>query len=226
MLCIGHRGAAGHEPENTLLSIRRALAMGAGAIEIDVRSHHGALIVIHDSTLDRTTNGAGPLRRHTLAAIRSLDAGKGQQIPLLQEVLDLVDRRALINIELKGPRTAAPVLALLRQYLTRGWSPADFLISSFRRKELRQLRDSPFPIGILYARSARLYRRLAHSLRASSIHVPLSHVTPRLISRVHADGLKLFVYTVNASSEIARMQSFGVDAIFTDFPDRCPPLAH
>lgn len=220
MLCIGHRGACGHEPENTLRSVRRALEMGADGVEIDVYALEGELIVIHDSTLDRTTNGSGPLRRQTLAHVRGLDAGGGERIPLLREVLDMVNRRALVNIELKGPRTAAPVRALLEDYLARGWSPAEFLVSSFRRAELAQLRDSGLPIGILFPRSARLFRRIARALGASSIHVPLAHATPRLVSRVHADGRKLFVYTVNARPEMERMRQIGVDGIFSDYPDR------
>ena len=221
MLCIGHRGAGGLEPENTLLSVRRALELGADGIEVDVHCLGDELIVIHDATLDRTTNGSGPLRRHTLAQVRSLDAGKGERIPLLHEVLDAVDRRVLVNIELKGPRTAVPVQALLQEYIARrGWTPEDFVVSSFRRGELRRLRDSQFPLGILFARSARLFRRPARGLRAWSIHVPFAHVTPRLVSRVHADGRKLFVFTVNDRADMERMQQMGVDGIFSDYPDR------
>jgi glycerophosphoryl diester phosphodiesterase len=221
VLCIGHRGAGGHEPENTLRSVRRALDMGADGIEIDVHCLDGALIVIHDATLNRTTDGSGPLRRRTLAQVRGLDAGKGERIPLLHEVLDAVDRRALVNIELKGPRTAAPVQALLRQYIARrGWSPKDFLISSFRRAELRQLRGSGLPIGILFVRSPRRFRPLARELDAWSVHVPLQRVAPRLVSRVHADGRKLFVFTVNDRADMERLQQWGVDGIFSDYPDR------
>lgn len=221
MLCIGHRGACGHEPENTLRSVRRALDMGADGIEIDVHFLDGELVVIHDNSLNRTTNGSGPLRRHTLAQVRALDAGKGEQIPLLREVLDTVDRRALVNIELKGTRTAAPVLALVRDYIARrSWSPADFLISSFHRTELRAIRGCGLPIGILFGRSPRLFRRLARALDAWSINVPSAHVTTGLVSRVHANGLKLLVFTINDRPAMERMQKLGVDGIFTDFPDR------
>jgi glycerophosphoryl diester phosphodiesterase len=221
MLCIGHRGAAGLEPENTLRSVRRALELGADGIEIDVHCLEGELIVIHDSRLDRTTNGAGLLRRHTVPQVRSLDAGKGERIPLLREVLETVNRRALVNIELKGPRTAGPVLALLRDFVARGgWAPGDFLVSSFHRAELRQLRGSGFPIGILFARSARLFHRPARALGASSIHVPLAQVSPGLVSRVHDDGRKLFVFTVNDPADMERLKQMGVDGIFTDYPDR------
>jgi glycerophosphoryl diester phosphodiesterase len=196
--------------------------MGADGIEIDVHWVHGELLVFHDDRLQRTTNGTGLLRRHSIAHLRALNAGKGERIPFLREVLDAVDRRALVNIELKGRHTALPVLAVLREYVAhRGWSPSDFLISSFRRSELRQMPGAGFPIGILFAASPRLFRRIARELGASSIHVPLQRVTPGLIARVHADGRKLLVYTVNDPADIDRMQALGADGIFTDFPDRC-----
>ena len=220
MLCIGHRGAAGHEPENTLRSIRRALEMGADGIEIDVYNLNGDLIVIHDSTLDRTTDGSGPLRRKTLTQLRTLDAGQGEKIPLLSEVLDTVNGRALVNIELKGPRTAVPVLALLREYIANGNSTEDFLVSSFRRTELVQLHGSGLRLGVLFASSPRRFRPIAGKLGAWSIHVPLGHVNPGLVSRIHDDGRKVFVYTVNTRRDMDRLELMGVDGFFTDFPDR------
>ncbi len=220
MLCIGHRGACGHEPENTLRSVRRALEMGADGVEIDVHWHEGELIVIHDSTLNRTTNGLGPLRRRSLARLRRLDAGKRERIPFLREVIDAVGGRALLNIELKGAGTAGPVVALLREYLGNGWAAENFLISSFHRKELRHLRDCGLRIGILFGRSPRRFRPLAEELGAWSIHVPLGRVTPGLVGDVHADGRKLLVYTVNERADMDRMDAMGVDGIFSDFPDR------
>src|SRR5436309_1394238 len=98
-LCIGHRGARGHEPENTVRSVRRAMELGANGIEVDVYFVDGELIVIHDDTLDRTTNGHGPVVEQSLDFIRSLDAGKGEKIPTLREIFDAVDRRAFINVE-------------------------------------------------------------------------------------------------------------------------------
>jgi glycerophosphoryl diester phosphodiesterase len=218
LICIGHRGAAGLEPENTLRSVRRALDLGADGVEIDVRLLDGELIVLHDAKLDRTTNGRGPLRKHSLAEVRALDAGKGERIPLLREVIDAIDRRALLNIELKGPGTASPVRALLANYLTQGWSPSAFLVSSFRRAELRRMRGSGLPVGILFAGASRRFRPLARTLGAVSIHVPLAHATPRLVRQVHAEGLRLFVFTVNTAADIGRMRAMGIDGVFTDFP--------
>ncbi len=101
LFCFGHRGARGHEPENTLRSVRQALELGANGIEVDVHPADGRLVVIHDDTLNRTTNGAGLVAEKTFSYLRSLDAGQGERIPTLEEVFDVVNRRAVINVELK-----------------------------------------------------------------------------------------------------------------------------
>lgn len=221
MLCIGHRGAAGHEPENTLRSIRRALELGADGIEIDVYAVHGELLVIHDTTLDRTTNGRGRLTDHTLEELRALDAGHGERIPTLAEVFDTVDQRALINIELKGRETAVPTLALIERYVNeRGWRHEDFLVSSFRRRELRALKGTPVRRGVLFVRSPWGFARTARDLGAWSVHFDVHFLREKQVSEAHRLGLKVFVYTVNNPGEIARCRAWGVDAIFSDFPDR------
>ena len=106
MLCIGHRGAMGHEPENTLRSVNKALELGVDAVEIDVYNIEERAIVFHDRTLGRTTNGTGNIADCSFAYLRSLDAGKGEQIPTLEEVIEAIDRQAVIDIELKGGHTA------------------------------------------------------------------------------------------------------------------------
>lgn len=220
-LGIGHRGAAGYEPENTLRSIRKALELGAKAVEIDVYQVEGHLIVIHDSTLERTTNGRGRVMRKTFAQLRTLDAGKGEQIPTLEEVLDLVDRRALVNVELKGRHTALPVKALIDHYVKRrGWSHEDFLVSSFQHRELTTLAHSGIPLGILFSKSPRHFAKLASLMGATSINLCAKHVTSAAINRAHDLGLKVFVYTVNAPADISRLREMGVDGVFSDFPDR------
>ena len=103
VIVTGHRGAAGLEPENTIRSFQRALALGVDQVELDVHlTHDRELVVIHDETLDRTTNGRGPVHAVTLAEIQTLDAGKGERVPTLQEVIDVVKGRAVLQIELKG----------------------------------------------------------------------------------------------------------------------------
>jgi glycerophosphoryl diester phosphodiesterase len=221
MLAIGHRGARGHEPENTLRSIRRALELGAGGVEIDVYFIDGQLVVFHDAKVDRTTNGHGRLARKSFGELRALDAGKGERIPTLREVFELVDRRALIHVELKGRGTVESVAGLIREFVQqRGWRFSEFIVSSFHRTELRALAGGEIPIGVLFKRSARYFARVAKSLGAVAIHPNLRFVNRRLVERAHAAGLKVFVYTVNRPRDIARMKEFGVDGVFTDYPER------
>jgi glycerophosphoryl diester phosphodiesterase len=220
-LCIGHRGAAGHEPENTLRSIRRAIEMGAHGIEIDVRLVHGELLVMHDAKLDRTTNGHGLLARKPLALLRSLDAGKGERIPTLREVIETVNRRAFLNIELKGRRTAKPVSNLVHEFVQeRGWRYEDFLVSSFTRAELRAVSDPQIPIGLLLTRPTRLYALSARRVRACAVHPAVRFVTERFVEDAHRRGLRVFPYTANSPAEIHRLKKLGVDGVFTDFPER------
>lgn len=220
-LCIGHRGARGHEPENTLRSVRRALELGAHGIEIDVRMADGEIVVIHDGTLDRTTDGSGAVSRKSLAQLRALDAGQGERIPTLSEVFETVDRRAFVNVELKGRRTAGPVSALIAEFVEqRGWSYEDFVVSSFSRAELRAIADPRIPIALLLARPTRLYPLSARRVRASAVNPALRYVTRQFVEDAHRRGLRVFVYTVNEPADIARMREWGVDGVFTDYPER------
>jgi len=242
-LRIGHRGASGHEPENTLRSIRRALALGANGIEIDVRlTRDGELAVFHDARLSRVTDGGGLLARRTLAELRQLDAGKGEKIPTLREVLDLLAGRAWLNIELKAPGTGAAVLREAERAIREGgWNPRDLVVSSFDRGELAaMLRCAgtsetaglaktgrspgvprvPFGIGVLVSRRPASLARLAAPLGATSLHLPRRLAIPTLITRAHSLGLRVYVFTVNDGAEIARLKSMGVDGVFTDFPER------
>lgn len=221
LLCIGHRGAAGYEPENTLRSIRRAIELGAHGVEVDVWWVDGQLVVFHDATLERTTNGTGRITRKTFAQLRALDAGRGERIPTLREVIETVDGRAFINIELKGPQTALPVAALLGEFLDRhGSSSADFLVSSFHRTKLRAIRDPRIRIGLLLARPTRLCWLNARSVRAWAVNPALRFATGPFIAEAHRRGYRVLVYTANEPDDIARMRRLGADGVFTDFPDR------
>ncbi|MGZ3607558.1 MAG: glycerophosphodiester phosphodiesterase [Syntrophales bacterium] len=222
LICLAHRGASGHEPENTLAAVEKAIALGADWIEVDVYSVGGELIVIHDERLERTTSGAGYVRDASLAYLRSLDAGKGQCIPTLREVFDSVDGRARINVELKGPKTAGLAVSLIEEYVReRQWNYEQFIVSSFNHRQLRKVRklNPHIRIGILIDRPRRHYAIFARRYDAYSVHVQISIASARFIARAHERGLKVFVYTVNSPEEIDRLQSLGVDGIFTDFPE-------
>jgi glycerophosphoryl diester phosphodiesterase len=223
LFCFGHRGARGHEPENTVRSVRRALELGADGVEVDVYFVDGQLVVIHDDTLERTTNGRGRVAGKSFAYLRSLDAGSGERIPTLAEIFTVVNRRAVINVELKGPHTAAPVAALITEYVNRrGWSFGDFLVSSFDHARLREARQlcPDLRIGALIMKAPRGVAQFAETLGAWSLHPDKRCVTPKLVADAHGRGLKVFVFTINRPGEIARMKMLGVDGVFSDFPER------
>lgn len=228
LLCFGHRGARGHEPENTVRSIRKALELGVDGVEIDVYFVDGHLMVIHDATLKRTTNGHGWITTKTFEYLRTLDAGCGERIPTLAEIFDAVNRRGVINIELKGPKTAAPVARLIEDYVhNHGWSYDDFLVSSFRHERLRKIKNicPEIRTGALVNRRPRSMTRLVRDLGAWSIHPNVKCVTSALVETAHKNGLKVIVFTVNQPDEIERMRRLNVDGVFTDFPERVAGVA-
>jgi glycerophosphoryl diester phosphodiesterase len=223
LFCFGHRGACGHAPENTVRSVRKALELGADGVEVDVQIADGELVVIHDNTLDRTTNGHGRLAKKSFAYLRSLDAGSGERIPTLAEIFNAVNRRAVINVELKGANTAAPVSALIAEYVNRrSWSYDDFLISSFDLARIREAKQwcPEIRIGALIMRRPRGLAKFAEALGMWSLHVSRRCVTPKLVADAHRRGLKVFIFTINEPGEIARMKTLGVDGVFSDFPER------
>ena len=218
-LAIGHRGARGYLAENTLPSFDYAIELGCDWVELDVYHVDGELLVIHDTSVDRTTNGTGLVAELSFAHIRSLNAGDCHPVPTLQEVISLVDRRCKINIELKGPDTARPVSDLLNQYCNAQWTPEDFLISSFDHTEL-ELANPIYPRGILFAKCTPNMWETPDRLRAWSVNFEKSEVNRSLVEDAHCRGYKLLVYTVNVRDEIIDMIDCGVDGIFSDYPDR------
>ncbi|MBO2543973.1 glycerophosphodiester phosphodiesterase [Salegentibacter sp. BDJ18] len=224
LLKIGHRGAKGHIAENTLESIQKALDFGVNAIEIDVhKCKTGELVVIHDFTLDRTTNGSGEIAKKSLAELKALKVENKFRIPLLTEVLDLIEGRCTINIELKGLNTATATSEIIKKYIAeRNWKYEDFIVSSFQKNELFQMRklDENVPLGILSKASVAEAIALGNLLKASKIHPSLGIITRDNVKASHEAGFKVNVWTVNEPEHIARMQEFGVDGIISDFPDR------
>lgn len=223
LFCFGHRGARGHEPENTVRSVRKALKLGADGVEVDVYFVDGKLIVIHDDTLERTTNGKGRVEKKAFAYLRSLDAGLGEQIPTLREIFRTVNRRAVVNVELKGAHTAAPVASLIIEYVNRrGWRFKDFLVSSFDWEQLGEIKMicPKIRIGLLTSKIPREFLKTAKKIGAWSINVAAKCVTPELVKGARRHGLKIFVFTVNEPKDIATMKKFAVDGVFTDFPER------
>jgi glycerophosphoryl diester phosphodiesterase len=218
VLVIGHRGAAGYAPENTLASFEKAIALGVDMIELDVHlAKTGELVVIHDKTVRRTTAVAGRVKDMTASSMQALG------IPLLSEVFDLVQRRVKINIELKGDHTAWPVGQLIEHYVKdKGWQYSDFLVSSFDRSQLLTLyhRYPAIPRAALLSRLPRSLPSLLARLAPYTINMNVEQVTQGFIEQVHLAGIKLYVWTVNDPHTISQMTAWGVDGIFSDYPDR------
>ena len=222
LLVIGHRGAMGYEPENTLASFRKAIDLGADAIELDVYFLEGHLVVFHDETLERTTNGQGLLLEQNFTRLRSLDAGHGEKIPTLTEVFALINGRVPLNIELKGPDTAAPVVDFISGKRLAGLANEMFLVSSFNRELLvgvRQL-DPHILLGVLVDTPLPDHLDFADELNAYAINSPLATVDKSLVSEAHDRGLKVFVYTVDEANDMKRMAELGADGVFSNYPDR------
>lgn len=212
---VGHRGAAGLEPENTLASFARAVALAVDAVELDVQVVEGALAVIHDDTLDRTTNGTGAVAERKLTELRRLDAGNGQAIPLLTEVLAAVPADVGINVELKGADTALPTAECLQD------QSRPLLVSSFDHAELRRFHATcpQIPCAPLFGRWRRVLAT-AEELDATYINIADRIATPDRVAAIRERGLGCLVYTVNDPERARTLRSFGASGVFTDFPDR------
>ena len=224
MWIIGHRGAAGTFPENTLVSVQSALDCGVDWIEIDIRMVDGAVIVLHDETLERTTNGSGSIYQHRLAELRKLDAGGGEKIPLLSEVMELIDGQAGLNIEFKQRGLVQAVVALTSAFIERQarWRNR-IMFSSFIPEvmtELSGLDPSDCLIGALSESNSDNPIQFAKDLKAYSANISLKQLSKSLVDAAHELGLKVLVYTVNDSADIRRCNELSVDGIFTDFPER------
>lgn len=222
MLCIGHRGAMGYAPENTLASFEKALALQSPWVELDVFFVDGHLVVFHDDRLERTTNGTGYLFDKTFSYLRGLDAGGGQQIPTLEEVLDLIAGRAGVNIEIKDPAATAPVVKLIQKISGPQWDQSQFMVSSFFHSEIEKIKklDNGILTGALIAGVPIRYAAFAQELGAYSVNQSRASLNNAFIRDAHRRGLKVFIYTVDNPEDIQRMQQMGVDGLFSNYPDR------
>jgi len=228
LLVIAHRGASGTCPENTLAAFRRAEALGAGMIELDVQlTRDGAVVVMHDWTLERTTDGAGAVRDRTLAELRVLDAGawfapafRGERVPTLAEVLAAV--RLPVNVELKPVGDDGLVERVLAVVDAAG-AGARVVFSSFDASSLVRLRDraSGARIGVLWE-DAPIDEalRLAERVGARTLHVRKDAITEAVVVAARAAGLGVLGWTVNDPRDCDRLDAAGVDGVFTDFPER------
>lgn len=231
MLKIGHRGAAGTYPENTLASFRRAAELGCDGVELDIhRTRDGHLVVIHDFFLNSTTTGAGLIRDLTLAEVKAADAGvkkdpqfAGERVPTLEEVLDALPERMTVFIEVKAgsliyPGIEPDLVALLQQHK----ATSRVQVSSFDHQALQRVHQlaPDLPLGMLTGDNRLDPVGDARAIGASAIHPLFIWVTPMLIEAAHAAGLQVNAWTINEPPFIAMYRVMGIDGIMSDFPER------
>lgn len=231
MLKIGHRGAAGTHPENTLASFRRAAELGCDGVELDIhRTRDGHLVVIHDFSLDRTTTGMGVIRDLTLAEVQAADAGRfrgqqfaGERVPTLGEVLDVLPESMTVFIELKKGSMYYPgIEAELLAFLQQKGALRRVQISSFDHQALRRIHElaPDLPLGMLYGENLLDAVGYAQEVGAQALHPNWEWVTPELLQAAHAAGLQVNTWTVNDPALITQYRAMGVDGMISDFPER------
>ena len=217
MLKIGHRGAKAYEPENTIRSFRYAITLGVDAVELDVRrTKDNELVVIHNADVNKTTDGSGAVSELTLEEIKKLVTEKGEEIPTLEEVLDFVDKRVKILVELKETGTEEKVLDLIQK---KGMIN-DVIIVSFHEDTLKKVRElnSEVETGLIYVRHKNPIQS-ALDLNANYLLPLYSFTHSANVKKAHENGLKMIVWTINKKEEVADYRKKGVDGIATDRPD-------
>lgn len=226
LLCIAHRGGPQMGPtplpENSLAAIKRALTLDVYAIEIDVFQVEGELFVTHDRRLGRVTSGEGIITEQPLSYLREQQLPNGEPIPTLQQVLQLVGDKTLLNIEIKGQQTLGALKRILEEYISSAQGSYDqYIISSFDHQQLYQCLEQLPQIrrGVLIEGIPLDYAACCDELKAYSFNTHLSFVTCDLIMDAKRRGLKNWVYTANQQDDWQYLQSLGVDAVFTDKPD-------
>lgn len=223
-LVIGHRGAMGYETENTMASIQKAMDLGVDMIEIDVfKIKSGEIVVFHDERLDRLGNASGNIEDYYIVDLRQVILDGNHRIPMLQDVLKLIDNKVALNIELKGDNTADRVNHITDYYIReRGWSAENFVISSFKWNELRRIRElNPnMAIAVLTEEDPLKAIDVAKELNAVAINPWFKTLTAENVQQIHDEGFKVYTYTVNEAEDITNVTSLGVDGIFTNYPDR------
>ncbi|MFN2234495.1 MAG: glycerophosphodiester phosphodiesterase [Anaerolineales bacterium] len=220
---IAHRGASAHAPENTMAAFQLAFDQGADGIELDVMlNKENRVVVIHDDTVDRTTNGTGKVSQMTLEQLKFLDAGDGERIPTLSEVLERFGGRFLINIELKNYHSMFDKLPIVVMKLVKSFNLAEsVLLSSFNPFNLSRIhRHLPqVKLGLItqpkMAKSW-LWRLFPHD----ALHPYFNDVDQKLVTGLHTNYREVNVWTVDEPAEMRRLALLGVDSIITNYPKR------
>ena len=218
MLIYAHRGMSALHPENTLRAFRHALALGVDGIELDVHATaDGIPVVIHDRAVERTTDGTGLVDELPLSRLRTFDAGDGERVPTLAEVLELVGDAAHLDIEIKGSHVERTVLDVLTHYPHSGWA-----VSSFDWNTLRTVRrlDPQADLWPLSKRADADLIDIANELGSPAVALFAGAYAPESAGTLRDAGLRVMVWTVNDPHQAQRVGELGAFALCTDDPER------
>ncbi len=216
MMIMGHRGAAALEPENTLLSIKKAIEIGVDAVEIDVHlSKDKEIVIIHDSTLDRTTNGTGPVGNYTLSELKKLNAGKGEAVPTLQEVMELTGKKIRLVIELKEKDTERIVVEQIKK---NKFEDNVYVISFWHRlvKHVTEM-DSNIKTGVLPV-ACPVDTSIADKISADALVMKYTFIDAEFVELSHKNDLKVFIWNIDDPDLIKPFVDIGVDGIGSNNP--------
>jgi glycerophosphoryl diester phosphodiesterase len=183
----------------------------------------GETVVFHDEKVDRLANSTGNIEEYNIVQVRQLTLQGGHKIPMLQDVLKLMNNEVALNIELKGGGTANRVNHIVNYYIEReGWSLENFVISSFKWDELRAIRDinKDIKIAVLTEKDPLEAIEVAKELNAVAINPHFKALTRENTAKIQSEGFKVYTWTVNEPEDIKRMIEFGVDGIITNYPER------
>ncbi|MEQ8625502.1 MAG: glycerophosphodiester phosphodiesterase family protein [Vicingaceae bacterium] len=241
-LIIAHRGASGLAPENTLAAFAKAIELGVDRIEMDLRQTiDGEVVVLHDKTINRTSNGWGSVRKLSLKKCKSYSAGSwfhhdfsAERIPTFREVLELVNGRATLLLEIKNGSPyhhgiEKNIIDLVNEFDAHEWC----IVQSFNDRILKNFRELPdlhsniqklfaafIPVAPFYGGSRFSYKRVRRYDFADEININYKYVNPRVVRKMHQMGKKVNVWTVNQPENLKKYMEIGVDGIITDYPDR------
>ncbi|MEJ9231238.1 glycerophosphodiester phosphodiesterase [Peribacillus butanolivorans] len=232
-LKIGHRGASGYCPENTMASYYKAIELGADFLEVDIHlSKDGILVVHHDSTLDRTTNGKGNLRDYTVAELKELDAGswfharfKDERVPLLSEIFENFRSEVGILIEIKHPSLYPGIEKKLAEELSKREDYTSdkkgILVHSFDMESMKRFHQlmPDIPVGVLIKRRISDQKLKEIAEFASFLNPKQTILSTKLQMRIQEQGMKVFTWTVNNKKQIHMLKKMKLDGIISDFPD-------
>lgn len=228
---IGHRGACGYVPENTIVSVSKAHELGVKWVEFDVMlARCGEAIIIHDHTLDRTTNGKGHVCEVDYQTMIELDCGSwfskefaGEKIPTLKQILShLAELNLCINVEIKpcdgfDYETTHRTLEILNSHWPAG---TPVLISSFSQKVLEVASEFHFPLGYVINNWDSPWEEVLDKYRCVSLHVEHSILNPEKITQIKAKEKYVLAFTVNDKNRADQLFNWGVDSVFSDYPDK------